>query len=59
MIFSDDLLFSDNPPANYKPLLVFVNHKSGGQQGIQILKEMRSFLTEYQVISLLGETPGK
>ena len=58
MMFCDDLLAMDIPPKNYKPLLVFINHKSGGQQGVQVLRELKALLTPEQSISLLNETPG-
>ena len=55
--FCQDLLASASPPKDYQPLLVFVNHKSGGQQGIQVLQELRELLSAEQVISMLEETP--
>jgi diacylglycerol kinase (ATP) len=42
----------------YKPLLVFINAKSGGQQGLHVLRALRGLLTRNQVISLLDESPG-
>merc|ERR1712137_271738 len=47
----------ENPPADYRPLLTFVNHRSGGQQGTAVLRDLRELLTQEQVISLLDQQP--
>src|SRR3990167_10176261 len=57
MLFCNELLFSDNPNPNYQPLLVFVNGKSGGQQGPLIIRELRSILTQAQVLDLFDHKP--
>jgi len=56
-MFCRELLEMETPPKDYKPLLVFVNHKSGGQQGAEVLKDLRQYLTPSQVISLIEEDP--
>ena len=59
LFFCEDLLSNtDSLPPNYSPLLVFINAKSGGQQGLLVLREMRKLLTREQVISLMDEEPG-
>ena len=58
-LFCEELMLKDsNPPSSYQPLLVFVNAKSGGQQGLRVLRQMRKLLSNEQVISLMDETPG-
>jgi len=56
-MFCAELLAMDNPPSSYKPLLTFVNRKSGGQQGILVMRELIGLLTQEQVVSLLDEKP--
>ena len=41
-------------PANVVPLLCFVNPKSGGNQGQQVVKILSKFLHPVQVVSLTG-----
>jgi diacylglycerol kinase (ATP) len=57
MFFCQELIDMANPPSIYKPLLVFVNGKSGGQQGLVVLRKMLGLLTQQQVVSLLDEKP--
>ncbi|XP_048489589.1 diacylglycerol kinase theta isoform X5 [Plutella xylostella] len=47
-------------PANVKPLLVFVNVKSGGCQGLELISSFRKLLNPYQVFDLEngGPLPG-
>jgi len=46
---------SPSAPSNYRPLLVFINSKSGGQQGNALFSKLRSLLTAEQVVDLLGD----
>lgn len=46
-----------NPPAS--PVLVFINSKSGGQLGGELLLTYRSLLNHNQVFDLGQETPDK
>lgn len=55
LLFSSELLSRDFP--GYTPLLVFVNTKSGGQQGFQVLRRMRRLLTNMQVVDMFAEDP--
>mmetsp|Transcript_16169 Transcript_16169/g.63046 ORF Transcript_16169/g.63046 Transcript_16169/m.63046 type:complete len:581 (-) Transcript_16169:57-1799(-) len=55
LLFCSTLMSRDF--ADYTPLLVYVNTKSGGQQGFQVLRRMRRFLTHVQVVDMFGETP--
>ncbi|GBP52500.1 Diacylglycerol kinase theta [Eumeta japonica] len=47
-------------PSNVKPLLVFVNVKSGGCQGLELISSFRKLLNPYQVFDLEngGPLPG-
>lgn len=47
-------------PAGVKPLLVFVNVKSGGCQGLELISSFRKLLNPYQVFDLEngGPLPG-
>ncbi|XP_066584686.1 diacylglycerol kinase theta [Prorops nasuta] len=47
-------------PSNVQPLLVFVNVKSGGCQGLQLISSFRKLLNPYQVFDLDngGPLPG-
>ncbi|XP_020283288.1 diacylglycerol kinase theta isoform X2 [Pseudomyrmex gracilis] len=47
-------------PSNVQPLLVFVNVKSGGCQGLQLISNFRKLLNPYQVFDLGngGPLPG-
>ncbi|CAN4117495.1 unnamed protein product [Withania somnifera] len=51
---SDDIKLSDMPTC---PVLVFINSKSGGQLGGDLLHTCRSLLNKYQVFDLGEETP--
>ncbi|XP_023635106.1 diacylglycerol kinase 6 isoform X2 [Capsella rubella] len=48
---------SSSPPEN--PILVFVNSKSGGQLGAELILTYRTLLNEKQVFDLEVETPDK
>ncbi|XP_060202416.1 diacylglycerol kinase 5-like isoform X2 [Lycium barbarum] len=50
----EDLHLSDVPTC---PVLVFINSKSGGQLGGDLLQTYRSLLNKYQVVDLGEETP--
>lgn len=47
-------------PAGVQPLLVFVNVKSGGCQGLELISSFRKLLNPYQVFDLEngGPLPG-
>jgi diacylglycerol kinase (ATP) len=47
-------------PSNICPLLVFVNTKSGGQQGTDLITSFRHLLNPHQVFNLQngGPLPG-
>lgn len=47
-------------PSGVQPLLVFVNVKSGGCQGLQLISSFRKLLNPYQVFDLDngGPLPG-
>ena len=44
-------------PAGIKPLLVFVNVKSGGCQGLELISSFRKLLNPYQVFDLENGGP--
>lgn len=47
-------------PADINPLLVFVNVKSGGCQGLELISNFRKLLNPFQVFNLEngGPLPG-
>eukprot|EP01100_Stratorugosa_tubuloviscum_P015828 TRINITY_DN951_c0_g1_i3.p1 TRINITY_DN951_c0_g1~~TRINITY_DN951_c0_g1_i3.p1 ORF type:complete len:613 (+),score=222.08 TRINITY_DN951_c0_g1_i3:51-1889(+) len=49
-----------HPGGNSTPLLVFVNNRSGGQQGQQLIKKFKRFLHPFQIFDLAngGPQPG-
>ena len=48
-------------PADINPLLVFVNVKSGGCQGLELISNFRKLLNPFQVFNLEngGPLPGQ
>lgn len=50
-------LYMKSPRDGYQPLLVYVNTKSGGQQGNMVLSRMRRQLTKEQVIDMFENKP--
>ena len=53
-------VFPEMIPAGVQPLLVFVNVKSGGCQGLELISSFRKLLNPYQVFDLEngGPLPG-
>jgi diacylglycerol kinase family enzyme len=41
--------------ADHRPMLVFCNSRSGGQQGVSLLHKLRSLLNERQVFELIAD----
>ncbi|KAG4170245.1 hypothetical protein ERO13_A12G136500v2 [Gossypium hirsutum] len=58
-IFSGETNISDVPDAPKYPVLVFINSKSGGQLGGDLLVTYRTLLNERQVTDLGEEAPDK
>ncbi|XP_022742634.1 diacylglycerol kinase 5-like isoform X2 [Durio zibethinus] len=58
-IFNDETKISDVPDAPKFPVLVFINSKSGGQLGGDLLKTYKSILNEHQVFDVGEEAPDK
>jgi len=54
---SDDSLEAIQPHG-CSPLLVFVNSKSGDNQGIKFLRRFKQILNPAQVFDLIGNGPG-
>eukprot|EP00931_Biecheleriopsis_adriatica_P056645 TRINITY_DN33572_c0_g1_i1.p1 TRINITY_DN33572_c0_g1~~TRINITY_DN33572_c0_g1_i1.p1 ORF type:complete len:567 (-),score=130.66 TRINITY_DN33572_c0_g1_i1:32-1732(-) len=50
-------LFLEEQAADCRPLLVFVNSRSGAQQGLKVLKQMQECLHSVQVVDLKTEGP--
>ncbi|XP_022709842.1 diacylglycerol kinase theta-like isoform X2 [Varroa jacobsoni] len=50
-------LIPDNIPEGVRPLLVFVNVKSGGCQGLELITSFRKMLNPYQVYDLENSGP--
>lgn len=53
----DELNMSALLERDINPLLVFVNKKSGGQQGSLILAKFKEILSEYQICDLSSDKP--
>lgn len=53
-------IFPEMVPDGVQPLLVFVNVKSGGCQGLELISSFRKLLNPYQVFDLEngGPLPG-
>ncbi|KAA3488407.1 diacylglycerol kinase 5-like [Gossypium australe] len=58
-IFNDETKFSDVRNAPKFPVLVFINSKSGGQLGGDLLNTYRSVLNEHQIFDVGEEAPDK
>ncbi|KAK6241623.1 hypothetical protein SCA6_007012 [Theobroma cacao] len=58
-IFIDETKISDVPDAPEFPVLVFINSKSGGQLGGDLLKTYKTVLNEHQVFDVEEEAPDK
>ncbi|KAG8473343.1 hypothetical protein CXB51_035458 [Gossypium anomalum] len=58
-IFNDETKFSDVCDAPKFPVLVFINSKSGGQLGGDLLNTYRSVLNEHQIFDVGEEAPDK
>ncbi|XWS54258.1 hypothetical protein CRYUN_Cryun10bG0075500 [Craigia yunnanensis] len=58
-ILNDETKISDVPDAPKFPVLVFINSKSGGQLGGDLLKTYKSILNEHQVFDVGEEAPDK
>lgn len=53
----DELEFEKEQAAGVRPLLVFVNSRSGGGQGVELIRELQSHLHRVQVVDLVQEGP--
>ncbi|MBA0602319.1 hypothetical protein Gorai_002504, partial [Gossypium raimondii] len=58
-IFNDETKFSDLRDVPEFPVLVFINSKSGGQLGGDLLNTYRSVLNEHQIFDVGEEAPDK
>lgn len=54
---TDLLPFEILPPKEGTPLLVFINSRSGGQMGLQVLRQIRKWLNPIQVFDLSHQSP--
>jgi diacylglycerol kinase (ATP) len=53
-----ELMISDGAWADdFSPILVFVNTRSGGRQGAQVLMQLHTLLHDLQVVNLQAEAP--
>lgn len=53
----DELVLSKDMCENTRPIVVFVNTKSGGQQGVEVIGQMQELLHKVQVVDLKKEPP--
>ncbi|KAK8599388.1 hypothetical protein V6N13_077314 [Hibiscus sabdariffa] len=56
-IFNDEAKSSDDPDPPKFPVLVFINSKSGGQLGGDLLQTYKTVLNEFQVFDVGKESP--
>lgn len=54
----DDAWDVQKPNGSYSPLLVFVNSKSGDNQGVKFLRRFKQILNPAQVFDLVSAGPG-
>ncbi|XP_067638682.1 diacylglycerol kinase eta isoform X4 [Eurosta solidaginis] len=57
-IGNDDSWELVSPRGNFSPLLVFVNSKSGDNQGVKFLRRFKQLLNPAQVFDLISTGPG-
>ncbi|XP_004518470.1 diacylglycerol kinase eta isoform X2 [Ceratitis capitata] len=57
-IGNDDSWDVVSPRGNFSPLLVFVNSKSGDNQGVKFLRRFKQLLNPAQVFDLISTGPG-